>query len=91
MIMGVHAVITAFLLDIAAYQNRARIPYSRGLFAACVLVLALSGVGMDVETGRLPLTRLMLLPCATDAKIFIGLTPVPLSAFLRSRGYSYGV
>ncbi len=83
--------ITAFLFGIAAYQNRARIPYSRALFAACLLALALCGLGMDAEAGRLPLPRLVLLPCVTYAMVFIGLTPVPLPALLRSGDYSYGV
>jgi peptidoglycan/LPS O-acetylase OafA/YrhL len=83
--------ITAFLFGIAAYQNRARIPYSRLLFAVCLLALALAGLGMGAETGRLPLMRLVLLPCVTYAMIFIGLTPMPLPAALRSGDYSYGV
>jgi len=84
--------LVTFLLGIFFYQLKDKIPYSWPLFIACCLICAVTAIGHD----RTHLTRILsndfalLLPIVYIT-CFLGVTRVPLPAFLHKGDYSYGI
>jgi peptidoglycan/LPS O-acetylase OafA/YrhL len=81
----------AFLLGIAAYLYRDRIPYSPRLFWGCVLFCAGLSLLRPAPWMTMPLLNLVVAPVAVYMTIFIGHTRIPRIPVLNSGDYSYGV
>lgn len=81
----------SFLLGIAAYLYRDRLPYDRRIFAACVVYcigLSLFRPAPWLSTSILNLT---VAPVAVYITIFIGATRIPKLPIYGHGDYSYGI
>jgi peptidoglycan/LPS O-acetylase OafA/YrhL len=81
----------SFLLGIAAYLYRDRIPYSPRLFAGCVAFCAALSLLRPAPWMTIPLLNLIVGPMAVYITIFIGHTRIPRLPIYGRGDYSYGV
>jgi peptidoglycan/LPS O-acetylase OafA/YrhL len=81
----------AFLLGIAGYLYRDRLPYSRLLFGGCVLFLGGLSLLRPAPWMSPALLNLIVGPVAVYVTIFIGHTKIPKIPVLNSGDYSYGI
>lgn len=80
-----------FLLGIAAYLYREKIPYDWRLFWACAaLCAALGAIGPAAWLSQ-PLLNATACPAVVYMTVFLGLTKIPLPQFLTRSDYSYGI
>ena len=81
----------AFLLGIAVYLWRHRIPYSKTMLAICLFVCA--GVAVAGPAGWMSPPALNLLLCAPLSYLtaYIGVSDVPLLPLFHRGDYSYGI
>jgi peptidoglycan/LPS O-acetylase OafA/YrhL len=80
--------VTGFLFGVVGYQYRQYIPYSRVLFALCVV----ASVAMALLFPRhMAAMRLIWMPAIVYITVFVGLTPMPLPRFFKTGDYSYGI
>jgi peptidoglycan/LPS O-acetylase OafA/YrhL len=83
--------LVAFMLGIAAYLLRYRIPYSHWLFGLCVLFLfAVSAVGPS-DWLSIPLLNVVASAPLVYVMAYLGASNVPMPAVLHERDYSYGI
>ncbi len=83
--------ITAFLCGVVAYQQRGRIPMSRGLLCICIAIALAAMVLLDTRATASVGNRLVLIPALTYITIYAGLSRLPLPRIFRGGDYSYGV
>jgi peptidoglycan/LPS O-acetylase OafA/YrhL len=81
----------AFLLGIAAYLYRDRLPYSWRLFGGCVVFCAGISLFRPAPWMTAPLLNLVVAPVAVYMTVFIGHTRIPRLPILGSGDYSYGI
>ncbi len=81
----------AFMLGIAAYQYRYRIPYSRAIFGLCILLLSgLSALGPR-DWLSIPLLNVVASVPLVYVMAYLGASNVPMPPILHERDYSYGI
>jgi peptidoglycan/LPS O-acetylase OafA/YrhL len=81
----------AFLLGIAAYLYRDRLPYSWWLFGGCVaFCLGLSAM-RPAPWMTVPLLNLIVAPVTVYMTVFIGATRIPRLPIYGRGDYSYGI
>jgi peptidoglycan/LPS O-acetylase OafA/YrhL len=80
-----------FLLGVAAYLFRDRIPYSWPLFGFCGITCAAAACFLPAAWQWTPLSSLILAPMLVYITVFIGLTRIPNIPFYSSGDYSYGI
>ena len=80
--------IVAFMLGIAAYLLRYRIPYSHAAFGVCILfLLGLAALGpLDI-----PLLNVLASVPLVYVMAYLGASNVPMAPVLHERDYSYGI
>ena len=83
--------LVAFMLGIAAYLLRYRIPYSRLAFAACILLLFGISVIGPRDWLSIPLLNVVAAAPLLYVMAFLGASKVPIPAILHERDYSYGI
>ncbi len=83
--------ITAFLMGIGLYVYRDRIPYSWPLLGLSVVICGFAIAYLETADIEHVLNRFLVLPALVYITVFLGLTPIPVPAFLRKGDYSYGV
>lgn len=83
--------ITAFLMGIAVYVYRDRVPYSLPLFGLSVIICIVAIMLLKTPDIEHVGNRFLVLPALVYITVFLGLTPIPVPAFLRKGDYSYGV
>lgn len=84
----------AFLLGVAAYLYRHRIPYDGRLLALAVtIVLACTALNLvqRAELAPYPLMNLVALPSLIYVTVFLGVSDLWVPALLRRGDYSYGI
>jgi peptidoglycan/LPS O-acetylase OafA/YrhL len=80
-----------FILGIAAYLFRYRIPYSRTLFlCACAYLIGLSCFQLDSEKF-FPFLNILVGPVAVYICVYLGVSNLPTPALFRRGDYSYGI
>jgi peptidoglycan/LPS O-acetylase OafA/YrhL len=83
--------IVAFMLGIAAYLLRYRIPYSHAAFGLCILFLfGLAALGPRDWLGIAVLNVLASVPLVY-VMAYLGASNVPMPPILHERDYSYGI
>jgi peptidoglycan/LPS O-acetylase OafA/YrhL len=81
----------AFMLGIAAYLLRYRIPYSRAIFALSILLLSgLAALGPR-DWLSIPLLNILASLPLVYVMAFLGASDVPMPPILHERDYSYGI
>jgi peptidoglycan/LPS O-acetylase OafA/YrhL len=81
----------AFMLGIAAYLLRYRIPYSRGAFGFCVLFLSgVSALGPR-DWLSMPLLNVIASAPLVYVTAYLGASDIPMPRVLHERDYSYGI
>jgi peptidoglycan/LPS O-acetylase OafA/YrhL len=80
-----------FLLGIATYLFRDRIPYSWLLFWFCVGTCVAAACLLPVAWRWTPLSTLVLAPMLVYVTMFLGLTKLPSIPFYSTGDYSYGI
>ena len=83
--------IAAFLMGIALYQLRDRIPYSWPLFFVCCGICIVAMFTMQTADIDRVENRFIFVPPLVYITAFLGLTRIPLPKFFHSGDYSYGV
>ncbi len=80
-----------FLLGIAGYLYRDRIPYSELLFCVCVVTCVAAACLLPTAWQWKPTSTLLLAPMLVYITLFIGLTKLPDIPFYSTGDYSYGI
>lgn len=84
-------IITAFLIGIMIFQLRHKIPYSKALFAACVLLCFIAPVFMEKKILMGFAYRPIFLIAICYMTVFLGLTAIAIPKFFKGGDYSYGI
>jgi len=83
--------LVAFILGMAIYLNRYRIPYDgRVLAACCALCLAVAIIG-PVDWMTQPLLNATICPALVYITAYLGVSPLPRLPIFSSGDYSYGI
>jgi len=77
----------SFLLGIAVYLYRDKIPYSKGLMLAAALWCLI----FPLITLSVPWIGLLVVPAVVYLTMALGVTDIPMPNFLRRADYSYGI
>ena len=80
-----------FLLGILIFQLRYHIPYSRWLFAGCVLLCLIVGVAGPSKALSYPVLSVLVAPALVYMTGFLGVTDLPTLPIFRRGDYSYGI
>ncbi|WP_184081576.1 acyltransferase family protein [Sphingobium subterraneum] len=80
-----------FLLGIAAYLFRYKIPYSKTLFLGCCVYLAGLSLLSPPDLESYPLLNVVIGPVAVYICVFLGASEIPTAALFRKGDYSYGI
>ena len=83
--------LVAFMLGIAAYLLRYRIPYSHFGFGLCVVFLFAIAIAGPRDWLGIPLLNVVASAPLVYVMAYLGASPLPLPAFLHERDYSYGI
>ena len=86
-----NVLLITFLLGIATYLFRDRIPYSWPLLWFCVGTCAAAACFLPAAWQWTPLSTLILAPMLVYITMFIGLTKLPNIPFYSTGDYSYGI
>jgi peptidoglycan/LPS O-acetylase OafA/YrhL len=85
--------IICFLLGVIAFQHRAQIPYSKTLFAACLVWCV--GLATFVKAGGFmalcPIMNVFAALPLTYIMVFIGVSDMPRLPLMHRGDYSYGI
>ena len=81
----------AFLLGIAAYLWRDKVPFDRRIFLACIVLCAVFAVAGPTSWMNLPVLNGLLAAPLIYITVFLGLSKIPTPVFLRRGDYSYGI
>lgn len=80
-----------FVMGTLFYVLRHRIPHSLGIFAFCVVTLAVSGFFISSTYWETPFWVIGTAPLYCYIIVYLGLVPIPLPALLKRGDYSYGI
>ena len=83
--------ITTFLMGIAIYLYRHRVPYSWPLLAISVMICLFAIIFLKTADIEHVGNRFFVLPALVYITAFLGVTPIPVPGFVRRGDYSYGV
>lgn len=81
----------SFILGIAAYLFRYRLPYSGWLFAMCVAGCAAIAIVGPQPWLTIPVLNVLVPPLGVYICVYIGLSRIPTLPVLRRGDYSYGI
>jgi peptidoglycan/LPS O-acetylase OafA/YrhL len=80
-----------FVLGIAVFLIRHRLPYSRALFLACLALCVAIGAIPQPNGVDYPMVNLILAPAMAYMTAFIGVTDIWIPDLFRKGDYSYGI
>lgn len=83
--------LVSFLLGVATYLYRDRLPYDRRLLAACLTVGALAAVLGPAPWMSLPLLNAIVCPALAYITAYAGVSDMPRLPLLSKGDYSYGI
>jgi peptidoglycan/LPS O-acetylase OafA/YrhL len=81
----------SFVLGIAAYQYRHRIPYRASLFLVSVGICFAVSLIQPGPKITFPIVNILAAPALVYATVFIGATPIPKLPIYGTGDYSYGI
>ncbi len=83
--------LVAFMLGIAAYLYRDRLPYDRRLFAACIALCLAAALAGPAPWMTPPLLNAMVCPALVYITAWLGVSNLPKLPLFSRGDYSYGI